>query len=701
MVVVNEIERPLTGGVDINGTPGSTQHLGDLAPNFKSANENRRSGFQVHGYISLDAPSDVDVYSFTADAGTEIWLDIDKTHPALDTVLELVNSSGVVLARSVNNETLTSGSVTALPLIKAPQYGGDFYTQSTNDPGMRVLLPGAAGTTNTYFVRVRSNPAPGNLSDLKGGLTSGQYQLQIRLQQRDQQPGVAVRFADISYATNGIIVRGLPYHSPLTGESREWPGNANTTALANPLGNLLTSDRGNVSFGGTLDNAGDVDFYTFTLNYQQIQSIPGVNDGGQTWSTVIDLDWADGLSRPDTSVALFDAAGRLIYVGRSSNILDDQPAPGQGQNVNDLTRGSVGKKDPYIGPVQLPATGATYYLAVVNNQQLPTALNAQVLSGSAYTNVRLEPVNSVTRIVEEHFGFLGYTSHGAKIDPETGPLVNMRTATQLETHVTPFTLADVQLYVGSSTLWTVNPYSGGTVTRVSTALGSDIQDFHMRGDGHLYGYQRLPGNASSAGQLVRINTDTGAVEVIGNDNIAGRTPTPVGILGTNNFGGSNPAINQYNQVSTTDWVDALTFERLGTHSNQRQPVYIGYYAVREQDPFGAALGYSSKLYRFNPDNGSASPANLGTTGNVFQGSVGVLGDIQPVGVTKGAQTIQVRNTADPPVSAFIQIENKDAGERGRVQITFSQSPAGFLVTANLGATPPRSTFDWRLMGMGM
>ncbi|TVS14943.1 MAG: hypothetical protein EA424_17770, partial [Planctomycetaceae bacterium] len=694
MVVVNEIERPLTGGVDINGTPGSAQHLGDLAPNLKSANENRRSGFQVHGYISLDAPNDVDVYSFTANAGTEVWLDIDKTDPALDAVLELVNSSGVVLARSVNNTTLISGSVTALPLMKAPQYGGDFYSQSINDPGMRVLLPGAAGTTNTYFVRVRSNPGESNLSDLKGGLTSGRYQLQIRLQQRDQQPGVAVRFADISYATNGIIVRGLPYHSPLTGEGREWPGNANTPALANPLGNLLASDRGNVSFGGRLDNAGDIDFYQFTLDYQQIQAIGGVNDGGNSWSTVIDLDWADGLTRPDTTIALFDSAGRLIHVGRASNIEDDRPSPGQGTHLHDLSRGSVGTRDPFIGPIQLPATNATYYLAVVNNQQLPTALNAQVLRGSAYTNVRLEPVTSVSRIVEDHIGYTGYTSHGAKIDPVSGPLLEIRTASQLQTHVTPFTLGDVQLYVGRPTnLWTVDPFTGERVTRVSQGAWNDVQDVHMRGDGYLYAYRRLPGNANNVGQLVRINTDTGAMEVIGNDGIAGYGTVPVGPVGSDILGGSSPSINRRHQTTTSDWVDALTIERLGTHSNLLEPVYIGYYAVREQDPYGAAEGYTSKLYRFNPDNGSAEPANLGTTGGINRGSTGVLGYIQPPGVSKSTTTITLVNQDGN--AARIDIQSKDSGERSN-EITINIQPVTGGGTSVVGVSLDTRTITVRV-----
>ena len=134
-----------------------------------------------------------DVYKFTADPGTEVWMDIDKTNPSLDTIVELVNAAGNVLARSQSNpgfqlNALQSFSVVANDMKKSPELGGDYYATTINDAGMRLTLPSGG----TYYVRVRSNPAAGNLADLHGGLTSGQYQLQLRLQQRDVQAGVGV-----------------------------------------------------------------------------------------------------------------------------------------------------------------------------------------------------------------------------------------------------------------------------------------------------------------------------------------------------------------------------------------------------------------------------------------------------------------------------------------------------------------------------
>ena len=60
----------------------------------------------------INVPADVDVYSFNAAAGTEIWLDIDRTTMALDSVVELIDATGVVIARSDN-----SGAETANPAL--------------------------------------------------------------------------------------------------------------------------------------------------------------------------------------------------------------------------------------------------------------------------------------------------------------------------------------------------------------------------------------------------------------------------------------------------------------------------------------------------------------------------------------------------------------------------------------------------------
>ncbi|TVS14569.1 MAG: hypothetical protein EA424_18950, partial [Planctomycetaceae bacterium] len=417
----NEQEFSYTGGHDVNGNPDTAEHLGALAPDEKSGDETRRLGFEVRGHISLDDPTDMDVYSFDAESGTTVWFDIDRTDPTLNTVLELIDSRGEVLASSEDLDGTLAESLTPQPWI------GDYFSVNRHDAGMRVTLPGEPGETGTYFIRVRSagpmlvdspltslvfkdngegnadqitvtsvvpgenfldrgfeagqrlyvrnSSAAGRSNDgvytiasvtagpnfqtitldprdrlvdqgaptgtiLRSGVTSGAYQLQVRLRQTDEQPGSTIRHADIRYAGNGIEVIGLPSHSNLLGETAEVNDTANNTAAgAQNLGNVLLSERNVVSVSGSMSSPSDVDWYSFSLDYDFLEDVPGLNDGQKTFPLVIDVDYADGLTRADTTLALYrqDADGiRLIAIARESNIQDDQPLPGQGLNLDDL-----------------------------------------------------------------------------------------------------------------------------------------------------------------------------------------------------------------------------------------------------------------------------------------------------------------------------------------------------------------------------
>jgi hypothetical protein len=354
VVVVNEVEGPFTNGHDINFTPMIAELLGELAPNEKSGDETRALGYTVNGFIAVDDPTDVDVFSFKAQPGTEVWLDIDGTNSSLDAIVELVAQNGGLLARSIDNGNRTSTpTVVARDMTRDARLGGDFYSTNPKDPGMRVVLPGTGTGLVTYFVRVRSNTAttPGAISNVfGGGLTRGAYQLQVRLRQEDEKGGSNIRFANILYPETGIDVQGLPGHSPLTGESAEdTTQNNDARTGAQYLGNLLTTDLNTISVGGSLSSADDVDWYRFDLTYEQIQAIQGVNNSGKSLATIFDIDYADQLSRPDAVLAIYDRGGNLILTSRDSDIVDDQPQVGQGNDFDDLSRGSLGKLDPYIG----------------------------------------------------------------------------------------------------------------------------------------------------------------------------------------------------------------------------------------------------------------------------------------------------------------------------------------------------------------
>ncbi|RLS43190.1 MAG: hypothetical protein DWH83_05235, partial [Planctomycetota bacterium] len=731
-----EAERSLTSGIESNAIVDKAEDLGVLAPNFatgtntwesaqeKSGDENRRLGFEVHGFVAPDNPTDVDVYSFQGYAGSEIWIDVDKTASSLDSMVELLDSFGNVLARSVDegvesrmksdsvvdatgglavtysltNTDIVRGTlvgtlldgITGLPIqdfslaadgtatfydrLPASTFhatgaildpvngrltltfdqaagptqvnvsyvsatgslsgttlgigqsaqrdgwrGGDYYTTNPRDPGMRLVLPGNQGQQLRYFVRVRSQPrqvdATGLLltttqyesslqsttfdqpGDPAAGVTSGSYELRVRLRQRDEKPGSVVRYADIRFPTVGIDVLGLPRNSLLTGETGETSQTNDLLANAQYVGNLLESDRNTISVAGELASTTDVDWYQFALNYEQIQG----SSPPPAWSTVFDIDYSDGF-RGDLTLAVFDAAGTLLYVGRDSNVADDQPGTNQGNDFDDLSRGTLGKLDPFLGTVQLPTGNPTgtratpadpasqlkYYVAVMSNGQLPSQLNATFTAGANNVLVRLEPVTSIKRVVEDHIGFTGYTSQGVQIDqttidPNTGapkPLIDVSSATALSTNVRPFTLADVTLFVSTASgLYTVDATTGLLETTIKTtvAAGLTIGDLDMRTDGKLYAYAGENGSTTTVGQLLELNTGDGGVTSTDNDEIEDPAAT-----------------TPLNFQTASDTVTALAFKRTDV-------------ADYDELWFIVQDGSSSKLYRA-ADGGSATTA---------------------------------------------------------------------------------------------
>ena len=114
---------------------------------------------------------------------------------------------------------------------------------------------------------------------------------------------------------------------------------------------MLQTDRGALSLAGDISLPSDVDVYRLTVEYDSINQT-----GPRPYlSTVFDIDYADGLARANTELWIFDSQGRLILHGGSSNVADDQSRPLQGADMSDLSRGSAGALDPFIGPVELPA----------------------------------------------------------------------------------------------------------------------------------------------------------------------------------------------------------------------------------------------------------------------------------------------------------------------------------------------------------
>jgi hypothetical protein len=518
----------------LNAVPENAQFLGELAPNERAGDDVRRLGFEVHGFLS--ARNDIDVYSFRAQTGTEVWFDIDNTTHGLDTVLELIDANGVVIARSdnsldeTNDPSLLFRNTSRIaanhvnPLAKSDFEIDDHFSTNPKDPGMRVVLPGSTGAVGTYHVRVRSagSNTPG---ELLGGRSSGRYELQLRLREKDEVPGSTINFADIRFATTGIEVQGLPLHSPLLGEFAETSSSNQVRADAQNLGNVLQSDRGAITVAGFLDgnnpddpvpgngDPDDVDWYRFTVDYDSIGGSTGRGAG-----LIFDLDFADNLGRPNARIAIFDSQGRLILSSDNSNISDDVSAPLGGTGARDLERGSGGPLDPFLGPIQLPA--GEYFIAVSHAGDRPAELD---VTSHAPNNplVRLEPIESVARIAEDHIDFQG----GSTVQPQQPltPLFGGGAGTFV-----PFNLSDVNLFVSTSfgeqtDLHIVDAFSGAQEAFVGR-FGFGTADIAMRGDGSLFSYSvdRVGGDAQNdaqQGNFLQINTGTGQATNLRDDGI--------------------------------------------------------------------------------------------------------------------------------------------------------------------------------------
>ena len=753
--VVNEIE-DANQDDEANGTSGTSQYLGELAPDLKSGDDNRTLGFHVEGYVREGHADDVDIYSFTAAPGTEVWIDIDRTGSSLDSMIELLDINGIVLATSNNSyddpftDTFNADDLTGIarPMTRDSFSGGDYYTINRYDPGMRVVLPdgpGGAGEATTYYIRVSSSggatltgsssitftdngsTGPDTITDTSSSFlangfkagqqiqvtgtasnngvytiatvtagtmtlvasdslttetltdaaivsnqTTGQYRLQVRLQQTQEIPGSTVRFADIRYATDGIEVLGLPQHSALTGESGEDTSDNNSFANAQELGDLLNSDLNTISVAGNLSNPNgtDVDFYRFEISYDQIQSVGGIDQALKSFAVVFDVDYADGLSRPDTVLSIFDSAGNLILIGRDSDIVDDQPAPDEGLDTDDLSRATFGNLDPFIGPVQMPTyfpsdTGTrTYYVAVSSNATLPDVLDQTFVANATNPLIRLEPVNSVVRVVEDHIGFSGYTTGNEFYDetldvlPETESLFDLSSTITLDTNIVPFTLSDVVLFVasGGSSLATVDPFTGEQISWYGpnsiSGSGYGYGDLAMRPDGTLYGQTLGPLNANS-GNLREIDTGTAAQTNLGDD----------GVNTNVNVGG--------------EW-DAMTFRSLN-NDNTYELFAVNNEDADDNNNSGDGLGYPAMIYRISISSGAVVDESTTASG------------LQPLGRGVGLPTEEQGREGDITGLAFGAVI-------GSNQLFAVDAGGNLFVTTVSGGTRntavSRSISDW-------
>ena len=276
---------------------------------------------------------------------------------------------------------------------------------------------------------------------------------------------------------------GLPIHSPLSGEASEDTSPNKTSGNAQRLGNLLNTDRNAISVGGVLTSNGntpDVDFYEFDISFLDPNRLPG--GIAVTYPTVFDLDYANGLTdRPNASMQVYrlvnnngtpedptDDIYELIYTARDGNIAEDRPATPGASDLQDMLRGSVGASDPFLGVVDLAIIDppgrtvksyphATFRVAVSPDTWMPDEMDQFTAAVAANPNLRLEPIQTVRRIAEDHIE----VGNPATSDAPQIPVL------WDDTSEVAYHLGDVVLYltrVGpaspSTTVLTVDPFTG-------------------------------------------------------------------------------------------------------------------------------------------------------------------------------------------------------------------------------------------------
>ncbi len=668
-----ELEADKIADQQVNDLPDRAQEIGALSPTLSGGDENLRLGFTIHG--SIAAPSDLDVYRFTGTAGTMVWFDVDRSGGALDSVVELIDANGNIIVLSDNsmqesvNQTVFSDSSLipngrALPMDSSffayrntleNNAQIDFQSISTLDAGFRAVLPGVAGSQNPYYVRVRSsNLGPGdstsrltNSANLRDGITVGPYRLQLRLQQTDEIGGSTVRFADIRFAQRGIELIGLPGHSPLLGESAENAGPSGAinegAGGATNIGNIGNSDRAALSVAGNLASRTDVDWFRFTIQRDSIQQ-----PGNMHMGTILDLDYADGLGRADTTLWVFQetpAGIRLVMIGTDSDIADDQAAPLQGSDTDDLSRGSFGNRDPFIGSQELP--DGTYFVAVTNTSLAFAQMDQYTTAATTNPNFRIEPANGVIRLSHDRFNARDAETG---IAPETALQVAFNgTAAGFDRNRVPFTLADVTLFTASSrNLHYANAMTGTRELSVGQGttpadFGATIVDLAVAPNGTARGIVPPQGLINDANSGVLLNVDIrgdGANTLTGGSGIT--THTVVG----NGVAVQDVGV-QFNALTFADYASGEV--ALFAVGQRGASVYNEFLGIDINGNFISQPRQTFNLvYRLDPTTGAAITAAPGVrTGNF---------------VATGAGT-QIREYGEFPTTATVTglAEIGDAG----------------------------------------
>ncbi len=354
------------------------------------------------------------------------------------------------------------------------------------------------------------------------------------------------------------------------------------------MGNLLNSERGTISIAGNLSSATDIDFYQFEVTFDSIQNIQGFTNPLQHLAAILDIDYADGLARANTRITVFDANGNVVLHAADSNIADDQPAPLNGTDTDDLSRGSVGT----LGSVHRHAGTAQrhllrgYLVRRADPDRVQPVLFADPGQHVSSAWSRSPRSSGLRKITLTRWHSRPSSRRRFRCCGTTSPSYLTIWATWCSSWR--------RISTGSNNgrLYTVDPFTGVVETTVGN-LNRNIEDIAMRQDGGLYSFsvdESNPVNDGGSGNYLLIDTGNAAITNVGDDGIEtwqANTATPPGDV-------RHDVGYQFN---------ALAFGTPVLH-DQGGATYL--FAVGDRTVPGLLNQYTENvLYRFNADSGQA------------------------------------------------------------------------------------------------
>ena len=239
----------------------------------------------------------------------------------------------------------------------------------------------------------------------------------------------------------------------------------------------------------------------------------------------------------------------------------------------------------------MPTNEVTYYVAISSDALLPDALSATFTRDVANPLIRLEPVDSINRVVDDRIGFTG---SGITTAGSSGAVFPASSAADLNAYADPYQFGDVALFVNSrsgtsgNSLATVNPLTGTRMTTGSLSVpdndATGYANIAMRNDGRLYS-MTLGSGVDNSGNYVQFNTADGT--------IVENTDDMIKLYKKNND-------DSIQQVQTGIQFDAYTFQ----YDDPNDPTSRRLFAIgHRSDDSGSDMGRVNLLVELNPDTG--------------------------------------------------------------------------------------------------